>query len=57
MNVAVLCLRQSLDNQLCAQLFCRRPLNRRIVIVEGIYASNGDLSPLDKVYELKEKYK
>ncbi|KAF5837723.1 pyridoxal phosphate-dependent transferase [Dunaliella salina] len=35
----------------------KRPLNRRIVIVEGIYASNGNLSPLDKMYELKEKYK
>ena len=36
---------------------CRKPLNRRFIVVEGIYAGLGDLAPLDKICELKKKYK
>jgi 7-keto-8-aminopelargonate synthetase-like enzyme len=36
---------------------CRKPLNRRLIIVEGVYANYGDMAPLDKLYQLKEKYK
>lgn len=36
---------------------CRKPLNRRFIIVEGIYKVSGDMAPLRKLYELKEKYK
>lgn len=35
----------------------RRPLTRRWIIVEGIYANYGDIAPLDAIYQLKEKYK
>jgi len=35
----------------------KKPLNRRLIIVEGIYATRGDMAPLDKIYEIKEKYK
>lgn len=35
----------------------RKPLTRRFIIVEGIYANFGDLAPLDKIAQLKEKYK
>ncbi|GMH35333.1 hypothetical protein BSKO_03201 [Bryopsis sp. KO-2023] len=35
----------------------KKPLNRRFIVVEGIYHYLGDLAPLDKIYELKEKYK
>lgn len=34
-----------------------KPLNRRFLIVEGIYANYGDVCLLDQVYDLKEKYK
>lgn len=36
---------------------CRRKLNRKYVVVEGIYSNFGDLAPLDRIFELKEKYK
>ena len=38
-------------------LECRKPLNRRFIVVEGIYKASGDLAPLDKIVELKRKYK
>ena len=34
---------------------CRRPLNRRYIVVEGIYANTGLLAPLDKMVPLKHK--
>lgn len=34
-----------------------KPLNRRFIAVEGIYANYGDVAPLDKIKELKEKYR
>ena len=33
----------------------RRPLNRRYIVVEGIYANTGLLAPLDKMVPLKHK--
>ena len=36
---------------------CRKPLNRRFIVVEGIYAHSGHLAPLDEIYKLKERYK
>ncbi len=33
----------------------RRPLNRRYIVVEGIYANTGLLAPLDKMIPLKHK--
>lgn len=38
-------------------LYHRRPLNRRFIIVEGVYGNYGDIAPLDKLYEIKEKYR
>ena len=35
----------------------RKPLNRRFIVVEGIYANFGDLAPLDAIAKLKKKYK
>jgi serine palmitoyltransferase len=35
---------------------CRKPLNRRYIIVEAVYANHGDLAPLDEVFRLKEKH-
>ncbi|KAK2075709.1 hypothetical protein QBZ16_001818 [Prototheca wickerhamii] len=35
----------------------RRPLNRRFILVEGIYANTGEVAPLDKIMPLKQKYK
>lgn len=35
----------------------RRPLNRRFVVVEGVYANTGDVAPLKAIAELKERYK
>lgn len=34
-----------------------KKLNRKYVVVEGIYSNFGDLAPLDKIFELKEKYR
>ena len=36
---------------------CRKPLNRRFIVVEGICKASGDITPLDKVTILKGKYK
>lgn len=38
-------------------LLSRRPLTRRFIIVEGIYANYGDMAPLDRIHVIKEKYK
>ena len=35
----------------------RRPLNRRFVVVEGVYANTGDVAPLARIAELKERFK
>ena len=35
----------------------RKPLNRRFIVVEGIYAHTGELAPLADIYALKQKYK
>jgi hypothetical protein len=32
---------------------CRKPLNRRFIVVEGLYANSGDLAPLDQLMPLK----
>lgn len=34
-----------------------KPLNRRYLVVEGIYANTGDLAPLAQIATLKHKYK
>jgi len=34
-----------------------RPLNRRFVVVEGIYANTGDVAPLAAIADLKNRYK
>ena len=35
----------------------RKPLCRKLIVVEGIYANTGDVAQLDKIYEIKERYK
>ncbi|ORX90870.1 PLP-dependent transferase [Basidiobolus meristosporus CBS 931.73] len=35
----------------------KRPLSRRFIVVEGLYMNYGDIAPLDKLIELKNKYK
>mmetsp|Transcript_38146 Transcript_38146/g.107806 ORF Transcript_38146/g.107806 Transcript_38146/m.107806 type:complete len:485 (-) Transcript_38146:161-1615(-) len=35
----------------------KKKLNRKYVVVEGIYANHGDMAPLDKIFELKERFK
>lgn len=35
----------------------RRPLNRRFILVEGVYVNFGDVAPLAGIVRLKEKYK
>jgi serine palmitoyltransferase len=34
-----------------------RPLNRRFVVVEGVYANTGEVAPLAAIAELKNKFK
>lgn len=34
---------------------CRKPLNRRYIVVEGIYVNAGDLAPLQAICALKYK--
>ncbi len=36
---------------------CRKPLNRRFIVVEGIYLHSGELAPLADIFRLKEQYK
>eukprot|EP01024_Parvocaulis_polyphysoides_P023428 TRINITY_DN2165_c1_g1_i1.p1 TRINITY_DN2165_c1_g1~~TRINITY_DN2165_c1_g1_i1.p1 ORF type:complete len:539 (-),score=88.88 TRINITY_DN2165_c1_g1_i1:290-1807(-) len=35
----------------------KKPLNRRFIVVEGIYYHKGDLCPLNEVVRIKNKYK
>lgn len=35
----------------------RRPLTRRFIVVEGIYANTGEVAPLAAIRRLKEQYK
>ncbi|KAF9113561.1 serine palmitoyltransferase component [Mortierella sp. AM989] len=35
----------------------KRPLTRRFIITEGLFQNYGDIAPLDKIMELKHKYK
>ncbi|KXZ44729.1 hypothetical protein GPECTOR_63g54 [Gonium pectorale] len=35
----------------------RKPLCRKLIVVEGIYANYGDMAPLDRIWQVKEKYK
>ncbi|KAL2916763.1 serine palmitoyltransferase component [Polyrhizophydium stewartii] len=37
--------------------FAKKPLTRRFIIVEGLYANLGDVCPLPKLLELKKRYK
>ncbi|EIE21834.1 PLP-dependent transferase, partial [Coccomyxa subellipsoidea C-169] len=39
------------------EIDAEKPLNRRFIVVEGIYLHSGDLAPLADIYRLKEKYK
>jgi len=34
----------------------KRKLNRRFIVIEGLYPNYGDLAPLTKIMELKKKY-
>ena len=36
---------------------CRKPLNRRYIVVEGLYQGTGDLAPLAQIAALKRRYK
>ncbi|GFR42080.1 hypothetical protein Agub_g2876, partial [Astrephomene gubernaculifera] len=35
----------------------RKPLCRKLIVVEGIYGNYGDLAPLDRIWQVKDKYK
>lgn len=35
----------------------KTPVNRRFIVVEGLYNASGDIAPLDKIVQLKQKYK
>ncbi|KAG0004667.1 serine palmitoyltransferase component [Entomortierella chlamydospora] len=35
----------------------KRPLTRRFIVTEGLFQNYGDIAPLDKIVELKNKYK
>ncbi|GIM13887.1 hypothetical protein Vretimale_16954 [Volvox reticuliferus] len=35
----------------------RKPLCRKLIVVEGIYANYGDMAPLKSIWEIKNKYK
>jgi len=34
----------------------RRPLNRRFIVIEGVYLNYGDIAPLPEILALKHKY-
>jgi len=34
----------------------KRPLNRRFLVIEGLYVNTGNIAPLPKIFELKEKH-
>ncbi|KAF9434538.1 serine palmitoyltransferase component [Entomortierella beljakovae] len=35
----------------------KRPLTRKFIVTEGLFQNFGDIAPLDKIMELKHKYK
>ncbi|GAX79061.1 hypothetical protein CEUSTIGMA_g6501.t1 [Chlamydomonas eustigma] len=35
----------------------KKPLCRKLIVVEGIYANTGDIAKLDEIFAIKEKYK
>ena len=35
----------------------RKPLNRRFIVTEGVFAGSGELAPLRAIYDLKTRYK
>ncbi|KAF9192044.1 serine palmitoyltransferase component [Haplosporangium sp. Z 11] len=35
----------------------KRPLTRRFIVTEGLFQNYGDIAPLDKIMELKHRYK
>ena len=37
-------------------LLCRKPLNRRFIVIEGVYAGSGDIAPMDEIFKLKEEF-
>ncbi|KND01689.1 serine C-palmitoyltransferase LCB1 [Spizellomyces punctatus DAOM BR117] len=39
------------------QIEKKKPLTRRFIVAEGLYANHGDICPLPKLLELKNKYK
>jgi hypothetical protein len=45
------------DHHLNLSSRSRKPLNRRFIVVEGIYAQYGDLAPLAAIHALKCKYR
>lgn len=35
----------------------RKRLTRRFIVTEGIFSNHGDVTPLDRLVELKDKFK
>ncbi|KAK9798138.1 hypothetical protein WJX73_006549 [Symbiochloris irregularis] len=35
----------------------KKPLNRRYIVTEGVFAATGELAPLAEIHRLKDKYK
>lgn len=35
----------------------KKPLNRRFIVVEGLYQRWGDIAPLPEIFALKKQYK
>ncbi|KAF9186001.1 serine palmitoyltransferase component [Haplosporangium sp. Z 767] len=46
---------QSLQKEISSNK--KRPLTRRFIVTEGLFQNYGDMAPLDKIMELKHKYK
>jgi serine palmitoyltransferase len=40
-----------------APAWCRKPLCKKILVVEGVYANTGDLAPLRALHSIKERYR
>jgi Aminotransferase class I and II len=36
---------------------CSKPLCRRMIVVEGVYANSGDVAPLKALVDLKEQHR
>ncbi|MDR1371515.1 MAG: glycine C-acetyltransferase [Dysgonamonadaceae bacterium] len=43
---------EDLENQLCEAIDCRF----RLIVTDGVFSMDGNVAPLDKIYELAEKY-